>query len=264
MINKKDYINLHVNHSYVFSRENMVNNEDWKKIISSYNNFELSEETIIPKKIHQIWLGSDLPKKFKRLTDSWLKYNPDWEYKLWTDSDIINLDFPNKHIFNSISNLGMKSDLLRIEILNKFGGLYVDIDFECLKSFKDMNRLSFYTGIVYGENVEIGIGLIGSTPNHPILTDYLSNITYQNGKESADDIFNTTGPYFFTKIVLRNITEETKNIVVFPTIYFYPFHNTYHPEKRLFGFEEDDLNIISKFITEDSYATHWWHVNWIK
>ena len=264
MINKKDYIDLHRKYSYSFNHENMINNEDWKKIITGYNNFELSEETIIPKKIHQIWLGGELPERYKRLTDSWLKYNPGWEYKLWTDSDIADFDFPNKHIFNSISNLGMKADLLRIEILNKFGGLYADIDFECLKSFQDMHRLSFYSGIVYGHNVEIAVGLIGSIPNHPILIDYLSNIDYKNGNESVDDIFNTTGPYYFTKIFLRNITEETKDIVAFPTIYFYPFHNSYHPEKRLFGFEDNDLNIINKFLTEDSYATHWWHVSWSK
>jgi mannosyltransferase OCH1-like enzyme len=264
MINKKDYIDLHRKYSYSFNHENMLKNEDWKKIIAGYNNFDLSEETIIPKKIHQIWLGSELPERYKRLTDSWLKYNPDWEYKLWTDSDILDLDLLNKDIFNSMSNLGMKADLLRIEILNKFGGLYVDIDFECLKSFDDMHRLSFYTGIVYGHNVEINVGLIGSIPNHPILIDYLSNVDYKVGMESVDAIFNTTGPYYFTKIFLRNVTNETKDIVAFPTIYFYPFHNTYYPEKRLFGFEENDLNIINKFLTEDSYATHWWHVSWNK
>jgi mannosyltransferase OCH1-like enzyme len=264
MINKKDYVDLHMNHSYAFNKENMLNNEDWKKVIDCYNNFELSEKNVIPKKIHQIWLGGELPENYKRLTESWLKYNPDWEYKLWTDSDVIDLDFPNKGIFNNISNLGMKADLLRIEILNKFGGLYADIDFECLKSFDDMNRLSFYTGIVYGYNVEVNVGIIGSIPNHPILIDYLSNINYQHGRESVDDIFNTTGPYYFTKIFLRNVNENTKDIVAFPTIYFYPFHTTYHPEKRLFGFDENDLNIINKFITEDSYATHWWHVSWHK
>jgi mannosyltransferase OCH1-like enzyme len=263
MINKKDYIDLHMKYSYAFNHSNMVNNEDWKKIIDCYNNFELLENTVIPKKIHQIWLGGALPDNYKRLTESWLKYNPDWEYKLWTDSEVAELELVNREVFDSMKNLGMKSDLLRFEILNKFGGLYVDVDFECLKSFDDFHKLSFYSGIVYGENVEVNVGLVGSVPNHPILNDYLSNINY-NGNETNDSIFNTTGPYYFTKIFLRNVTTETKDIVVFPTIYFYPFHNIHHPEKRLLGFDENDLNIIDKFLTEDSYATHWWHVSWNK
>jgi mannosyltransferase OCH1-like enzyme len=69
MINKKDYIDLHMNHSYAFNKENMLNNEDWKKVIDCYNNFELSEKNVIPKKIHQIWLGGELPENYKRLTD---------------------------------------------------------------------------------------------------------------------------------------------------------------------------------------------------
>jgi hypothetical protein len=142
--------------------------------------------------------------------------------------------------------------------------LTLNTENKSLKSFDDMHRLSFYTGIVYGENVEVAVGIIGSIPNHPILIDYLSNIKYQHGNESVNDIFNTTGPYYFTKIFLRNVDENTKDIVAFPTIYFYPFHTTYHPQKRLFGFDENDLNIINKHITEDSYATHWWHVSWNK
>ena len=263
MIIKKDYIELHEKYSYSFNRENMLNNDDWKKIINCYNNFELSKENVIPKKIHQIWLGGELPEEYKRLTDSWLKYNPDWEYKLWTDSDIDELELINKKTFNSIKNLGMKSDLLRFEILNKFGGMYADVDFECLKPLDDLHNLSFYSGIVYGENVEINVGLLGSIANHPILIDYLNSINY-NGNESVYDIFNTTGPYFFTKIFLRNINTNSKDIVAFPTIYFYPFHNSYYPSKRLFGFDCNDKKIINKFITEDSFATHWWHVSWNK
>lgn len=263
MIEKKDYIDLHMKYSYSHNQENMVNNDDWKKIISCYNNFELSYDTLIPKKIHQIWLGGTLPDNYKRLTESWVKYNPEWEYKLWTDSDVDELDLINRPVFDSMRNLGMKADLLRVEILNKFGGLYVDVDFECLKPFDDFHKLSFYSGIVYGSNVEINVGLIGSIPNHPILNDYLSNLNY-NGKETQEDIFNTTGPYYFTKIFLKNITTETKDIVAFPTIYFYPFHNSYYPDKRLFGFDENELSLIKNFFTEDSYATHWWHVNWNK
>jgi mannosyltransferase OCH1-like enzyme len=262
MIEKKDYIELYCEHSYSHNKENMLINEDWRKVITCYNNFKLSENITIPKKIHQIWLGGELPEKYRRICDSWKIYNPDWEYFLWTDSDIEKLEFGTKSIFNSIVNLGMKSDLVRIEILKIFGGLYADIDFECVKSFDDLNKLSFYTGLVYGHNVEVANGLIGSVPNHPILIDYLNNLDYKNGKETSEDIFNTTGPYYFTKVFLRNISLDTEDIVAFPTIYFYPFHNSYIPEKRLMGFDKSDLELTEKFFTSDTYATHWWHAGW--
>jgi mannosyltransferase OCH1-like enzyme len=263
MINKKNFIDLHEKYSYVSDVNLMSKDEDWAKIISSYDNFKLNEAIKIPKKIHQIWLGGKLPDSYKRLTESWSKFNPEWEYKLWTDDDVKELELINRETFDSIKNLGMKSDLLRFEILNKFGGLYADTDFECLKPFDSFHKLSFYTGLIFCREVGANIGLLGSIPGHPILIDYLNNINY-NGGESVHDIFHTTGPDFFTKILLRNLTLETTDTVCFPTIYFYPFHPTFHPQERLFGFEEKDRDLIEKFITEDSYATHWWHVSWNK
>ena len=65
-------------------------------------------------------MGNKVPDKYKRIRDSWKKLNPDWEYKLWTDEDVKSSDLVRPDIYNKIRNLGMKSDVLRIEILNKF------------------------------------------------------------------------------------------------------------------------------------------------
>jgi mannosyltransferase OCH1-like enzyme len=88
MINKKNYIDLHMQYSYAKNYDNMIHNEDWKKIISCYNNFELNKDVIIPKKIHQIWLGKKIPTELLQLTDTVRQHNPDYNYKLWTDDDI--------------------------------------------------------------------------------------------------------------------------------------------------------------------------------
>jgi mannosyltransferase OCH1-like enzyme len=54
---------------------------------------------MIPKIIHQIWIGS------KKKPDIWIDTfkkdyindNPDWDYKLWDDENILELfdEFPN-------------------------------------------------------------------------------------------------------------------------------------------------------------------------
>ena len=42
-------------------------------------------------------------------------------------------DFKNAHIILDISlNPGLRADALRLEILSKYGGIYVDIDMACL------------------------------------------------------------------------------------------------------------------------------------
>ena len=43
----------------------------------------------------------------------------------------------NRSIYESTDNIGFKSDIARYEILYKYGGIYIDTDFECLKKIPD-------------------------------------------------------------------------------------------------------------------------------
>lgn len=207
---------------------------------------------VLPKRIHQIWLGSPLPEKYKRWTESWQKFNPDWEYKLWTDENIDEVKIERRDLLNSITHLGQKSDFLRYHILNQFGGLYVDTDFECLKSFDDLTYLNFFVGKTHSkETMELFIGLIGSVPEHIILRTIIARM---NEIKSSNwrDVFNTTGTYFFTKIFFELSVSYSRGVVVFPPVYFYPFPNHNHEKEKN----------PKRFITEDSYAIHYWEVSW--
>jgi len=126
--------------TYGFNQEVFDTDPRWGMLRELYEkNFMYNKDftTKLPKKIHQIWLGSPLPDKYREYTDSWKRFNPEWEYKLWTDGD--DVDIPRRDLFDSIRNPGQKSDFLRYHILNQFGGLYVDTDFECLKPFDTLS-----------------------------------------------------------------------------------------------------------------------------
>jgi mannosyltransferase OCH1-like enzyme len=41
----------------------------------------------VPKLIHQTWKNSEIPEKWQKAHDSCIKLHPDYEYRLWTDSD---------------------------------------------------------------------------------------------------------------------------------------------------------------------------------
>src|SRR5262249_44034916 len=134
--------------------------------------------SVIPKIIHQIWLGPKrTPQFFLKFRDSWQKRHPDWEYRLWTDADLANFDFDLKNLFDQSNNYGEKSDILRCEILLKYGGVYVDADFECLKPFDDLvSKYDFFAGIEPPHEIPesdhvllISNALIGSVPGHPII-----------------------------------------------------------------------------------------------
>ena len=49
-------------------------------------------------------------------------------------TDLKLMILKNQKAYSSAKNWGMKSDILRYEILQKFGGVYIDTDYECLQN----------------------------------------------------------------------------------------------------------------------------------
>jgi mannosyltransferase OCH1-like enzyme len=210
----------------------------------------------IPKRIHQIWLGSELPEEYRGWTESWKKFNPDYEYKLWTDVDVDSLNLPNRKAYDSIDNNGPKSDILRYHILNNFGGIYIDTDFECLKSFDEFSYLRFYTSVGYPSAIELYPGLIACIPHHPIIEKVTQEIDKVSKKDIATGgILGTTSSYFFTNVFFNVVKEYQKGLVAFPPDYFYPYPNNFK------GFRQEDGKT---YIKECSYAIHYWAQSWNK
>ncbi len=209
----------------------------------------------IPKIIHQIWLGSELPEKYKKFQESWRVQHPDWEYKLWTERDIQAFGLTNKKLFDAACNYGEKSDIARYEILYRMGGLYVDTDFECLRPFDVFHHTcNFYAGLTYGKEVTLFNGLIGCSPGHPILKACIE--TMQRNAESQDDaisILFRTGPYHLTRCFKSNFTQGGRNIA-FPVIYFYPWPN--------YNRDENKPEQIQSWIKPASFAVHHWESAW--
>src|ERR1700761_6721881 len=82
----------------------------------------------IPRIIHQVWLGSPFPEKYKEWQKSWKTHHPEWEYRLWTDADIERLvslgDFfvgDTYRYYTQATNYGERSDILKILLIYYFG-----------------------------------------------------------------------------------------------------------------------------------------------
>jgi len=148
--------------------------EFFKNMYEAQVTCKAQSKLIIPKIIHQIWLGSPFPEEFKGLQQSWIEHHQGrgWMYKLWTDNDVAQLHLHNQELYDATDNYGVKSDILRYELLFNYGGIYADVDCECLRSFDELHyTYDFYTGLqpLDALFVQIGTALIASRPGHPIL-----------------------------------------------------------------------------------------------
>jgi len=240
---------------------------EWKNSEVNFNNHYLNSDRVgdnIPKIIHQIWLGGNFPEKYQMLTDTWLEKNPDWECKLWTDDDIKGFDMKNIKQFNDAPNLGMKSDIFRYEILYRYGGLYIDTDFQCVKSFNNLTYLDFFTGTGHLGDPEMFNGLIGCKPKHYIMKSLVDGISkIDTNIKDFNSIMYATGPKYFSKIFFDYIQKNPNDkIVLFPTKFFYSL-----PAVMRF-MVRDNLNVrkdlVNKHLTDESYCVHLWYTSWQK
>lgn len=240
-------------------------NSNWKLLENNFNKYYIDNKSIninIPKKIHQIWLGGKIPEKYDRIRKSWIDKNPDWEYKLWCDDDIKDFNLQNIKQFNSINNLGAKSDILRYEILYRYGGLYVDTDFECLKSFNDLTYLSLFSGTGHVTHPEVFNGLIACRPNHELIKKLINDINIVNTND-FNYILSLTGPKYFTSKLFEYVKNHINDeVVIFPTVFFYPFPALYRYLVR--NDTIDSQNIVKGYCNERSYCVHLWYTSWQK
>ena len=184
----------------------------------------VKNKPIIPKIIHQIWIGGPVPQAFKQYMHTWTQNHcgPDWEYKLWTDENVKILTLYNRALYEKTDNPGVKSDILKWELIYQFGGVYIDVDFECLKPLDELHYIyDFYTALqpLDTQYVQLGAALFAAKPKHPILKHCIETIKNDWHKKGAPA---KTGPIHFTRSFFAMAGKNDSKDIAFPAFYFYP------------------------------------------
>jgi hypothetical protein len=205
----------------------------------------------IPAVIHFIWLGPrPFPPESVENVRTWIEKNPGWTVKFWTDRNrdppcigmekILVKDFSFFKLsenFEQSQNWGEKSDILRYEILFQEGGLYVDHDANCLRSFDGMHRgYDFFCSLeaphepFVGRSITCSNAVIGSRPHHPTIAKVIDLVAER--WESLGEKYRGKDEYSRVEIVMQRtyialtdaMTETVGgdgNIdIIFPAAYF--------------------------------------------
>ena len=148
------------------------------------------------------------------MRQSWVKLNPGWEVRLWTDVDLH--DFMTRYhpdmldIYTAYPNSVQRADCARYLIMHEFGGVYADIDASCLSS---LDVLSAEDRIVLscepsehavdhapkrGLNRLVANCVMASPPGHSFWL-HVKSVMVRN--RHARDVLETTGPLLLTGCV---------------------------------------------------------------
>ena len=203
----------------------------------------IEENKTIPKIIHQIWIGNK-PMPIN-LMNTWKEKHPDFEYICWTEEEILKreMNFMCLNKINEIEEFAGKADIMRMEILYKYGGIYIDADSICIEPFDDiiMSRQAF---VSYENEIKrnglISNGTIGFYPKHKLCYDVI-NWIYNNEvsqKKTGKRAWQVVGPLLLTKLINQIKYDD---VTIFPSYFFLPIHYTgvkYEGHKKIYAYQE--------------------------
>lgn len=172
--------------------------------LSVPNSLARYEQIQIPKLIHYCWFGKgEIPYKCRKWMESWEKYCPDYEIIQWSED---NYDVHKSRYMSQAYNTGQwafVSDYARIDIINEYGGVYLDTDVELIRNLDELLQNDAFCGFENCKLVAYGLGF-GSKKQNAILAEikeYYDSRSFQQEDGSMD---KRCCPYIQTEIMEKH------------------------------------------------------------
>lgn len=203
---------------------------------------------MIPKVIHYCWFGKN--KKSKIMEDcikSWKKYCPEYKIVEWNETNFdINMNEYTKRCYDE-KKWAFLSDYVRLYIIEKYGGIYLDTDVEIVKPLDTLLSCKCFFGFENNSYINTGLGF-GAEPNNEIIKLMLERYypLFFSNEYIGCPVLNTE-VLQSQGIILNGLTQEKNGIKVFSKEYFNPYDDSI-----------DKLNL-----TSNTYSIHWYSKTWI-
>ena len=182
---------------------------------------------MIPKIIHYCWFGGNhLPLLATECIESWKKVCPDFEICLWNEE---NFDLnANDYVKEAYANKkwAFVTDYVRLYVLYKFGGVYMDTDVELLKSLDPFLIEKGFSGFENEHSVPTGI--MASEKGNGFLKKLLEDYRDRHFVKEDGSLDMTTNTKAITDLattfglVLNNSKQTIDDFTFYPNDYFCP------------------------------------------
>ena len=212
---------------------------------------------MIPKTLHYCWFGNKRkPKLVKDCITSWKTILADYELIEWNES---NSDLSHPFVREAYvkKKWAFVADFVRLDIIYKFGGIYLDTDMLVIKNLSELLKADCFFGAEDSEFISCGI--IGAKKNFQFIKDCKSrydSISFDSnfGKITIPRLITAkfkslySSNFIFDKIIF------IYNITIYPPEYFYPIS----------FLNKNDISNFKDFLFPESYAVHLWSSSWIE
>ncbi len=213
----------------------------------------VSEHPLIPKTIHYCWFGGgEMPEVWKRYQESWKRFCPDYQIVEWNEKNYQVEDRKFTSQAYRHKKWSFVSDMARLDILYKYGGIYLDTDVELTRPLDDLLYQPGFVGVEKWGVVNSGGGC-GAVPGHPIIGEILEErlrvpFEYEDGSLNLE-----SSGYYESKPLLshgfkpNNTVQVIDGMTVYSSEFFHPFD---YMSKEL-------------CITDNTYGIHHFTGSWL-
>lgn len=203
----------------------------------------------VPRILHRIVLPPLRPAgRVETYWSGFKSHNPGWEFRTWSDSSP-SLWPVTGHLFRDCNSPAQIADIMRLEILWREGGVYVDVDCESVRPLAPLLEAptGFFIGTEDGEWITNSV--IGAHAGHPATGAYLDAITAGFDRRLPPNI--STGPHLATRVL-----KDRADVTVHPPVVFYPEPGSASNQSWRTRTRAAD------FASDGAYVVHRWAQSW--
>lgn len=212
---------------------------------------------MIPKVIHYCWFGHNpMPKMLQKCMKSWSKYCADYQIIEWNE-DNIDISLMPQYVQDAYNakKWAFVTDYVRLWVVYKYGGVYLDTDVELIRSIDDLLVHKGFFAFESNDLKTVATGLgFGAIKELEILMDLMKSyesLKFNKPEDKKNFLPNTwiNWPVFekhgVKKIDTIQIIDD--DVVIYPGEYFDPME----------GYLRDKFNI-----TPNTYSIHHYSMTW--
>lgn len=230
---------------------------------------------MIPKIIWQTYKDpfSQLQPYMTNALNTWKELNPEFEYKYMDDSEAAQfvLNEYGQEWYNIFINLPvgvMRGDLWRYMIIYKYGGVYADLDTECLYPINSWLKEDYDMIVCPETDIHFCQWTFASSAENPILKSVLDTIKEKlsNPEYGSPHFVHThTGPAIWTEGILKALDIKVNNLIT-----DYLLLNSCNNAKmyKFYCYGGDDWRIFHFVSVKHIYGSQKWndgnYIQWIE
>lgn len=208
---------------------------------------------MIPRTIHYCWFGKNpIPEKIEACMASWKRIMPEAKIVRWDETNYDVNAVPYIAAAYRDKKWAFVSDYARLDIIYRYGGIYLDVDVELIKDISPLLNDGAFCASEDNQSVNTGL-ILAAEPGNELIKEFRDAYLNYSFLDEKGRFSSLPCPKLQTEILYRHgyrpsdVIQRLKEITIYPKEYFSPM----------------DFKTGRLVLTDKSYSIHRWSASWL-